>query len=505
MNGMGNQTVVDLITSAAETASDKVWLVDTDNPETGMTYGELVEKVGRVAGALRQLGVGRGDTVALSLRNRPEFLLAWFAVNWLGASMVPLNIALREREATYIVSHSEAKFWVVDDAPDLESVASAVARTIPAVGPLIGVSDIAEFAATGPIVEPERVQPDDLASILYTSGTTGEPKGCLCPHSYYATTGARFVQRVTATAEDRFSTSLPLFHISAQTMSTMGSLVSGASLAIEERFDASGYFERLTDYGATIISYVGAIPSMLLAQPPSSHDRGHNLRVAYGGGINPDVHAAVEARFGVPWVEGYGMTEVGMCMGTSLLGDRKVGTGCCGEAFEGVETRLIDDDGNPLDGAGTGQLLLAGAGLFRGYHKLESTTAFDEDGWFHTGDILRRDKDGDFYFVDRSKHVIRRSGENISAKEVESVLSQHDAVSEVAVIGVPDEIRGQEVKAFIVVGEGYDGSETLRESLLEHAREVLAYFKVPTYVSFIDEMPKTASLRIRKHLLVDRE
>jgi acyl-CoA synthetase (AMP-forming)/AMP-acid ligase II len=491
-------TVTDVLLRNASTRGAEPWLIDET---TGLvvSHQDTAARVAAVASHLAARGVEPGSIVAVSLRNRPEFYWAWFGANWLGAAIVPMNTALTAREARFIAEHSGATAWIVDDDAQIGTVVAEAAAGL--VESIIDVESITTWADASEQIEPFAAKSDTLASIIYTSGTTGDPKGCRCPHSYYIATGARFGDQIAATTEERFSTCLPLFHMNAQTMATAGSLVAGASLYLQERFHANGYWERLRSAGATTFNYIGAMPAILMKMDPGAADRDHGVRVAFGGGIPPTIYAAFEERFGLPVLEGYGLTETGLCVATPVHGDRKVGTGSCGIAMPGVRTRFIDDEGDEVHGAGPGELLIAGDGIFSGYHRLPREAAFDADGWFATGDILSRDADGYFYFIDRKKEIIRRAGENISPREVESVLTKHPAVAEVAVIGVTDEIRGQEVAAIIVLALTVDDSPETRESILDHARADLAYFKVPTRIEVRDSLPRTATQRVRKHLI----
>jgi acyl-CoA synthetase (AMP-forming)/AMP-acid ligase II len=451
----------------------------------GLSYADCLEQVRALAGLYRAHGYGRGHRVALKLGNRPEFLLHFLALNSLGASIVPLNPDYRPAELEYVLRHSEACL-VIDEsrAQDLSKLPadlSALPKATPA-------GDGTECA------------------LLYTSGTTGKPKGCLLSNFYFLNVARRYLDEGELCAvregEERLITPLPLFHMNALAVSTVAMILSAGCVVQLDRFHPRSWWESVARHGATIVHYLGVMPAILLAQPPGPHDRAHRVRFGYGANANPKDHAAFEARFGFPLIEAWAMTETG---GGALIAasrePRHVGTRCIGRPPDALEVRLEEE---------TGELLVRQKGpdprkgFFSGYYKDEAAT--DEawrDGWFHTGDAVRRGPDGQLHFVDRRKNIIRRSGENIAALEVEAALAGHPAVQQVAVIAVPDPIRDEEVMACIVLNDPMHSKNETAISIQDWCLERLAYFKAPGYVAFLDELPVTSTNKVQKAKLAD--
>ena len=495
-------TIVELLAREVAARGSDPWLIEPDRGDRVTSVAQLVDDLARAATVLHAAGVGPGAPLALSSGNRYEFVLAWLAATWLGAPFVPLNTALKAREATFILADSGAVAWVVD--PEQEAAVQAARDVGTSVPTLRSTRTLDELVAKAAGATPRDAHPGDPAApvgLLYTSGTTGNPKGCLCPHAYYLSTGLRYGGLIELGQGDVLSTSLPLFHMNAQTCSVLPSLVYGVPLVLQERFHASTFFNQLRAAEATIFNYIGAIPAILYSRDPSPADRGHRLRLGWGGGIPRDIHAAFEERFGVVCVEGFGMTETGATMAVPIQGERRIGTGACGTPYAGLEAKVVGDDGNEAPRGTPGELVVRGSGIFSGYHGLPREEAFDGDGWFHTGDTLRQEKDGFFYYVGRKKDMIRRAGENVAPGEIEGVLLEHDAVAEAAVIGTPDRFKGEAIVAFVRLEEGFEDSAALREELIAHAAERLAYFKVPSRVEPVADFPRTPTQRVQKFRL----
>jgi acyl-CoA synthetase (AMP-forming)/AMP-acid ligase II len=304
-------------------------------------------------------------------------------------------------------------------------------------------------------------------------------------------------------------TPLPLTHMNAMACSTMCMLLSGGCLVFLDRFHPRTWWDSVRASRATIVHYLGVMPAMLLGAPPAADDRRHAVRFGFGAGVNPRHHAAFEARFGFPLLEAWAMTETGS--GAVVIANREprhVGTACFGRAEPAVECRIVDEAGADVAPGAPGELLVRhagpapGYGFFRAYLKDPAATAEAwAGGWFHTGDLVTRDAEGQFRFVDRKKNVIRRSGENISAVEVESVLAQHPAVKAAGVTAVPDEVRGDEVFACIVPSDAGAAGAALAGELVAHCLERLAYFKAPGYVAFCGTLPLTPTEKIQRSRL----
>ncbi len=455
-----------------------------------ITYGEAAARIAGLRTAYEQAGYGRGHRVGLMLENRPAFFLHWLALNALGVSVVPLNPELRPAECDYLVRHSEMVLAVAA-VPHLAALR--------AVAPDLAVID--EGALPPPAPSARHDMPADTATecaLLYTSGTTGRPKGCVLSNEYFLRAGGWYAQAggLCALREgDRLITPLPLTHMNAMAYSSMAMIVTGGCIVQLDRFHPRGWWDTVRESRATIVHYLGVMPSMLLNAAPDARDRDHAVRFGFGAGVDRRHHDTFEQRFGFPLLEAWAMTETGA--GAVVIANhapRHIGTSCFGRPEQAVSVRIMPEDGELLVRA-TGPD--PRAGFFTEYLKDEhATEAAWEGGWFHTGDIVREDTDGYLYFVDRKKNIVRRSGENISAVEVESVLRRHPAVADVAVAAAPDAIRGEEVLACIVprvVVDDATAADIVRVALLD-----LSYFKVPGWVAFVDALPLTASQKIAR-------
>ncbi|RST50614.1 AMP-binding protein [Variovorax sp. MHTC-1] len=473
-------------------------------------WGEAAAEVERLRTAYAQAGYGHGHRVGLLLENRPAFLFHWFALNALGVSVVPINAEMRSAELVYLIGHSEIGLAVTlpERAADLRTAAAQAGIAFSTMGP----DDEVPPAQVAAPRAGEAIGTGTECGLLYTSGTTGRPKGCMLSNAYFLRAGEWYaaldgVCSMRCDAE-RVITPLPLNHMNAMAFSTMVVLVAGGCLVQLDRFHPKTWLQSARESGATIAHYLGVMPAMLLAAAPSAADKDHAIRWGFGAGVDRKNHAPFEARFCFPLVEAWAMTETGAA--ACVMANREprlVGTSCFGRQQDHVEIRLVDDEGQEVTGDAPGELLVRSAGddprryFFSGYLKDEEATREAwAGGWFHTGDLVRRDATGNFFFVDRKKNVIRRSGENISAVEVESVLNQHPAVKTSAVAATPDAVRGDEVLACIVVREALDASQhaQIAASIVEHALAQLAYYKAPGYVAFVDALPLTASQKIQR-------
>jgi acyl-CoA synthetase (AMP-forming)/AMP-acid ligase II len=473
-----------------------------------ITYSEAATMVDALSARLRDAGYAKGQRVMLLVENRPDYFIWWLALNALGLSVVPVNPDLRAAELAYMVGHAEPALAVAIPAraADLREAAQAAGVVMPVIAPDGELPAPRAGAAIALREGPER---DAEAALLYTSGTTGQPKGCILTNTYFLHMGRWYdtVGGLCALTHDgeRMITPLPLFHMNAMATSFMGMVAVGGCLTVLDRFHPRTWWDSVRASRATCLHYLGVMPSMLMGAKPRADDRIDHVRFGFGAGVDPKLHAPFEDRFGFPLVEGWAMTETGAGgIVTNNLLPRRVGESCLGRFAPDVQARIVDDSGADTDGPG--ELLVRQAGddprygFFAGYFKNEAATneAWD-GGWFHTGDIVRRDPDGSVFFVDRKKNVIRRSGENIAAVEVESVLARHPAIAAVAVAPVPDAIRGDEVFALIVPKE--EGSPDLARAITEWCLGQLAYYKAPGYVAFVDALPLTATQKIQRATL----
>ena len=518
---MTDPTVCELFKAAAAEAPDRAFLVIPPSASGAyapggvtLTYGEGLARIEEKRAAYAAAGYGHGQRVAILLENRPDFLIHWLALNALGVSVVPVNPYYRSAELTYLLDHSDCVLavGVPERVADLEAAAAAVGRRLPAVG-----LDDSLPEAPPP---PRRDAPagDTECALMYTSGTTGRPKGCMLSNAYYAGTGRWYVDQGGLAAvehgRERLLTPLPLFHMNAMACSFVAMLLARGTLIQLDRFHPSTWWSDVRDTGATIFHYLGVMPAILLNLPEDPAERDNRVKFGFGANVDPAQHIPFEERFGFPLIEGWAMTETGA--GATIVANRPPhdpGKRCIGRPA-GCEARIVDDDDNDLPDGAPGSLIVRKSAddprrlFFSGYYKDEATTERDwRGGWFHTGDVAMRAPDGRFFFVDRDKNIIRRSGENIAALEVDTELVKHPAVAQVAVIAAPDPVRGEEVMACVVPAAGLargrarDGA-TARD-LVEWCLARLAYYKAPGWILFLDELPVTATNKIRKADLKD--
>jgi acyl-CoA synthetase (AMP-forming)/AMP-acid ligase II len=480
-------------------------------PAGMLRYGEVLAQVDALRERYAAAGYGHGHRAGLLLENRPAFFLHWFALNALGVSVVPINAELRSAELQYLLAHSELCLAI--GLPErIESLREAAD---PAAVPVLLPPDHAGPVPPAPRPAPKAGQPIGRTSecaLLYTSGTTGRPKGCVLANDYYLLAGEWYatIGGLCSLNEgsERLVTPLPLTHMNAMAYSAMAMVMTGGCLVQLDRFHPASWWQTVLDARATVVHYLGVMPAMLLGAPPSSADRAHAVRFGFGAGVDRRQQAAFEQRFGFPLLEAWAMTETGA--GAVVIANhepRQVGLSCFGRAEPAVQWRLVGDEGNDAPTGHPGELWVRAAGpdpkrgFFSEYLKdPEATAEAWEGGWFHTGDLVRADADGYLYFVDRKKNVIRRSGENISAVEVESVLAQHPRVAAVAVAAAPDAVRGDEVLACIVRRNPTpdEDLQQLAAQITQHALRQLAYYKAPGYVAFVDALPLTPSQKVQR-------
>ncbi len=477
--------------------------------EQKVAYGDFLQTVQRVAHGLSSLGVKKGDKVAILLPNCLEFPYSWLAANTIGAVMVPVNGRFVDEEVKYVLEHSEASVLVTTGShtdlvgrikghlPGLHTIVSVDGSDTPDCVPF---SALLDNPAGNPAVG---IDPKDDAVILYTSGTTGHPKGCLATHEYFLNLGDIQGQLFQLTSEDRVFTAQPFYYMDPQ-WNTIMCMMYGATLVVAERFSTSRFWDQVRDNEITCFYCIGSMTSFLYNMPPSELDRQHKLRMVQTSGIPPRIHQAWEERFGVPVFEIYASTETTADIAVTHDMDRKVGTACIGRPIYYREAKIVDENDVEVAQGEVGEMLLKrGRGMMKGYYKEPAATekAF-RGGWFHSGDLGYQDEDGDYHYVGRKKDVIRRGGENISAASVEQVLMDHPRILDAAVVAVKDAIRGEEVKAYVVLNPG---AQLTPEEVIEFCQQNMAAFKVPRYLEFRDELPKTPSERVQKQKLIQEK
>ena len=509
--------VFDAFAAAARAAPSHPFLVVPPGAAAGyapagvtLSYAGLLARIEACRERYARAGYGHGHRVAILLENRPDYFIHWLALNALGVSVVPINPYYQVDETAHLLAHSDSVLAVsiAERAADVAAAARRGAR-VPVVDAGAG-----EFPAPPPAPRAGRPGPDSECGLLYTSGTTGRPKGCMLTNAYFTGLGRWYLDQGPMArvrpGEDRLLTPLPMFHINAMACSSTAMMMSRNTVVQLDRFHPARFWADVRGTAATIIHYLGVMPAILMGLPARGDDGDNAVRFGFGANLDPAQHEAFEARFGFPLIEAWAMTETGA--GAALSADREprhVGTRNFGRPRT-CDVRILDDAGAECAPGAPGRFLVRNSaaaprrGFFAGYYKDEAATeASWQGGWFHTGDIVTRTADGSLEFVDRAKNIIRRSGENIAALEVETVLTAHDAVAEVAVIAVPDALRDEEVMAFVVPPPGRAITRETAEDLLAWCRARLAYYKAPGYVMFVDALPVTATNKVRKVTLAE--
>lgn len=502
----GDRVISQLVIKQADRLGDQP-LLSTGYADR--SYASMCDKAARLAGALASNGIRRGDRVAIMASNRVEMLDMFLACCWLGAIFVPINTASRGIQLEHVLSDSGPRALAIE--ADLLMHLDAITNA-PAELERIWVFDDLDQANWRHVsIEPlpcgadpigaAPTQPGDTVAVLYTSGTTGPPKGVCCPNAQFYWWGVNTGSALGIERGDVLYTCLPLFHTNALN-SFIQALCNEACFVLGPRFSASQFWERACDAEATVTYLLGAMVSILLAQAETPFDRAHRVHRALAPGAPARLHDTFTERFGVQIIEGHGMTETNLVIGPR---DGIQRAGSMGRVMPGFDARVVDEhDAEVLDGV-SGELVMRSDEPFAfgtGYWQLpqETVTAW-RNLWFHSGDRVVRDGDGYFTFLDRLKDTIRRRGENISAWEVEQVLHTHPAVDAAAVVAVPSSLGEDDVLACIVPRDGVTVDPV---DLIRFCEPRLAYFAIPRYVDVLDQLPLTENGKVRKALLRER-
>jgi long-chain acyl-CoA synthetase len=502
------ETLSELLESRAAAAPDKLFLFSEADGRR-FTFAEFDRAVNRAARLLGTHGVTKGNVVSLLLPNSAEYIIAYFACWKLGAIAGPINSLLKAQEISFVISDSETKTLLVH--PDFIPTIDSIRGDLPGLQEVILFDD--EQKATERFTDDSRAATstklslpendlDTEAIIIYTSGTTGKPKGCLLTHGNLIANARQISRWLGFTKDDRLLTLMPLFHMNAVSVTTMSALYAGGSTVVSPKFSASRFWQIISDYQITSFGSVATMLSMLLTTYPDGVPKGlqtDQLRFAMCGSapVPAEVMKRFEETFNCLVIEGYGLSE-STCRSTFNPPDERRRPGSCGMPI-GNEMRVVDDDDKEVANGELGEIVLRGDNILKGYYRNPeaNATAF-RGGWFHTGDVGYRDADGFFYIVDRKSDMIIRGGENIYPREIDEVLYQHPAVAAAATIGVPDQLYGEEVAAFIVLKEGREATE---EEIIEFCRARLADYKCPKSVRIVSEIPKGPTGKLLKREL----
>lgn len=505
------RVLTDIIEDKASQRPNHVVFQFADDP---ITLREFNSNINKAANGFTALGIKKGDKVAIVLPNCPEFLYSWFGLNKIGAVEVPINSALKGTGLVHQIVHSDCIALITDTqfhenlenvAGDLTSVKQVISidtkgehATMPTLDGFENMT-YAEFS-DHPDTKPDvKVNYNDMASILFTSGTTGVSKGVQMSHHYWYDIWSNAVQYGRYTEDDVLYTGLPFFHGNAQGITVGPAILADAKAVIVDRFSASRLWDDCRKYECTEANYIGGIIPILLKQEEKENDGDNPLRLMVGAAAPQDEWDAFQKRFNTKIMEVYGMTECYCCLASPYDEPR---AGSCGKPITGWEVLIVDDENNECKPGSLGEFVARApnedVGTSGYYNNPEATAELIQDGWIHTGDLGRMDEDGYFYFVDRKKQALRRRGENISSFEVESVISSHDSVLESAIVGVPSDVGEEDVKAVVVLK---DGHSLTHEEIIRWCEPRLAYFAIPRYIAIRDAMPKTPSERVEKFKL----
>ncbi|MEX2228150.1 MAG: long-chain fatty acid--CoA ligase [Dehalococcoidia bacterium] len=470
--------------------------------EQSITYAQLDRDARGIATALHERGLSPGDHVAVMLPNVPQFTATYFGILYAGCTVVPINILLTAEEVTYHIQDSESKVLFghpMFGAAAKQGAADAGVPVIWADGP--EGPTVAELAASPPIAALHPTGADDTAVILYTSGTTGKPKGAELSHSNAFVNCAVVMPRLLPIGPDDVAlATLPLFHSFGQTCIQNGMISVGGSFVLLPRFTAEDAFKLMAGHR---ITYFAGVPTMYFAL--LHHEGGDQydlsaLKYAVTGGapMPVEVMRTFEARWPVQILEGYGLSETSPVASFNVP-DRPRTPGSIGYPVWGVELAILDEHDQPVPDGERGEICIRGHNVMKGYYRRpEATAETMRNGWFHSGDVGVKDANGAFSIVDRTKDMIIRGGFNVYPREIEEVLYAHPAVAEAAVIGIPHESHGEEVKAVIALKSG---QVVTAEEIIAYSREHLAAYKYPRVVEFIDTLPKGPTGKILKREL----
>lgn len=514
-DGMSGMTVRDLWEERARLYADKEFLIfrDREGGETRFTYGDYNRRINRYANLFLKLGVEKGDTVAVHLCNSAEFMACLFGLAKIGGVMVPVNEQNLQRESLYVLDQIRPRAVVCEER--FAAMYQAIREQRPElVQRILLARTDRELPGTENLRRAVAAQHDELdcvrelsdtdtVQVMYTSGTTSDPKGVEMTHANLVFAGQYGQWEVSLRDDDVFLTTMPACHSNFQLAAMMPVVWAGATLVMVEKYSAHQFMDQCRLYGATVTQAVSMMVRTLLLQPERPEDAQNDLReVLFFLNIGTEEKEAFEHRFGTRIMNSYGSTEsITWVLTDYPAGKRKFPS--VGRVGIGYQVAVVDERGYEVPAGTVGEILVKGEpgrSIMKGYYRDEANTrrTIDRGGWLHTGDKGYVDDEGFFYFVDRKSNMIKRGGENISSTEIEDLLMRDDRIAEAAVIGVPDPIRDQAVKAIVVPAAGAHLTE---EDVLDLCRRELASFKVPSFVELVDSLPHTTSMKVEKKLL----
>ena len=502
------KTLGELVSERARTLGDIVagdWFQD-GGP---LTFCELDQRADRVASSLSRMGLRKGSHIAVMLPNVPETMVVWTAIGRIGAVMVPVNVGYTATELGFVLNDADVQFMIIDDSylgtldsvidlPEILTDGNVIVRGAAREGEKTLLH--LENSGSHPFTPPTPVFESDLLNIQYTSGTTGFPKGCMLTHDYWIRTG--YTLAITRGPDNDINNVLvwaPFFYMDGMWQILSAFFMSATSYVVRD-MSLSKFYGWLHEFDIHSCTFPAAALKMF---PASPEDELLNLRYVYAFGWTPEDKREAEERFGCAARDAYGMTELGTATATPMAAGESNYRKTCGLPMPDRKLKIVDEGGHKVDQGQIGELWVSGPGIMWGYYKRPVTNSKVFTGeWFRTGDYFRQSEDGYYHIVGRMKDMVKRSGENIAAREVEAVLNQIDGVAESAVLPVPDVKRGEEVKAYVRLSEGVTPEILPPDAIIRNCAEHLAAFKLPRYIEYMADFPRTPSQKIAKQRLV---
>lgn len=516
MDIVGEQNLRQMWDDLARVHEDKTALIyeSSTGDVQQFSYRSLNEEINRTANLFHAQGIRKGDHVALHLDNCPEFIFCWFGLAKIGAVMVPINARLLRDESAWILAHSDVRLLVTSPQfypmyRQIYDENNALINHICLIGNDIpndrGVSSFSALKAqqSTTLCYAPPLSTGDTAEILFTSGTTSRPKGVVITHYNLRFAGYYSAWQCALRDDDVYLTVMPAFHIDCQCTAAMPAFSAGSTFVLIEKYSARAFWKQIRKYRATVTECIPMMIRTLMVQPETADDKQHHVReVMFYLNLSEQEKDAFTQRFGVRLLTSYGMTETIV----GIIGDRpgdKRRWPSIGRVGFGYHAEIRDENNRPLPAGQIGEICIQGIPgktIFKEYYNRPDATekALEADGWLHTGDSGYCDEEGFFYFVDRRCNMIKRGGENISCIEIENILASHPKIQDVVVIGIKDSIRDEAIKAFVVINEGEELSETEFFEFCEHN---MAKFKVPSFMEIRADLPRNCSGKIiKKHL-----
>jgi long-chain acyl-CoA synthetase len=497
-------TLKDLLIEKASQMRDKTCLYWDDDE---ISY-ERIDRTARIiAHHLISHGIEKDEKVCILIPNRPEFLYSFFGIVYAGAVAVPINIQLKTAEVQYLLYNSDARMLIT--TPEFKAIAFAVKHTCPELKDIVmldraprGTIPFEEFIKEPKKLKAREVKEEDIAGIIYTSGTTGHPKGVLLTHKNYVANAEQIATACQMAEDDRLLCILPLFHVMGLVATALSPLYSGGSMVLMKGFSPKEFLPRLSLYRATAFSGVPTVYAILNNLPDAEDYDLSALRFCICGAapMPVEVFETFERKYKAFILEGYGLSEATCASSINPLdGRRKIGS--IGVPLKNQEMKIMDENQNELPPGEIGEIVVQGPNVMKGYYKDEEATRETLlNGWLHTGDLGYIDRDGYFYIKGRKKEMVIRGGENIYPKEIEDILCEHPAISQAAVVGLPDKIWGEEVAAFVVLKKG---SDVKPQELIGYCKEHLADYKCPRIMEIAKSLPMTATGRVQKTRIIE--